>query len=218
MGATRTQETKASTCKLAEPAGRPAFTTNEVPRGGETDLSRPTSGQAARGAGKPAWELILSSCPARQPRERLNTGESPADSCPSRMFSATWESNLSATHRRLTCACASTNTPQHWSCRGTSSRPTWSPWGHFGLAQLRPSSFGPSTGPAEEHPSQLPPKTTSPPSPLPAAQNQQRQNQEADLPLPLALPPPPPRRRRRSAAAALPPRHRSTLPVSVARP
>ena len=109
MGATRTQETKASTCKLAEPAGRPAFTTNEVPRGGETDLSRPTSGQAARGAGKPAWELILSSCPARQPRERLNTGESPADSCPSRMFSATWESNLSATHRRLTCACASTN-------------------------------------------------------------------------------------------------------------
>ena len=105
-----TQKTKASTCKQAEPAGRPAFTLSEVPRGGETDLSRPTSGQAARGAGKPAWELILSSCPARQPRERLNTGESPADSCPSRMFSATWESNLSATHRRLTCACASTNT------------------------------------------------------------------------------------------------------------
>ena len=29
------------------------------------------------------------------------------------MFSATWESNLSATHRRLTCACASTNTEAH---------------------------------------------------------------------------------------------------------
>ena len=50
-----TQKTKASTCKLAEPAGRPAFTTIEVPRGGETDLSRATSGQAARGRRRVHW-------------------------------------------------------------------------------------------------------------------------------------------------------------------